>query len=353
MAIKSIAFYLPQFHPIPENDAWWGKGFTEWTNVTKAKPLFKGHYQPNLPADLGFYDLRLEESRLAQEELAQKYGITAFCYWHYWFGKGKRILERPLNDKLKSKDADMSFCLAWANESWSGIWHGCPKKILLEQTYPGKQDYIDHFYHMLPAFKDKRAFKVNGKIVFVVYRPYDLPDPNLFIKLWQGLAKKEGLEGFHFVGYNNNTHDNPKDIGFDAFVLTFETKMRRIKPPSKLRKLKAKIFKFPLYKYDYEEASKHFIVKEQLPFLYYPCVLPNWDNSPRSNLNGTILHNSTPNKFGKVLNEAVYCVKEREEDKKVIFIKSWNEWAESNYLEPDRRWGHRYLETFRNALIRS
>lgn len=143
--VKAIAFYLPQFHPIKENDEWWGKGFTEWTNVAKAKPMFPGHYQPHIPADLGFYDLRLSEARIAQADLAKKYGISAFCYWHYWFGNGRRILERPFQEVLESGTPDFPFCLAWANETWSGIWHGNPKTILVEQVYPGEQDYIDHF----------------------------------------------------------------------------------------------------------------------------------------------------------------------------------------------------------------
>src|SRR5690606_30741117 len=186
--VKAIAFYLPQFHPIKENDEWWGKGFTEWTNVAKAKPMFPGHYQPHIPADLGFYDLRLSEARIAQADLAKKYGISAFCYWHYWFGNGRRILERPFQEVLESGTPDFPFCLAWANETWSGIWHGNPKTILVEQVYPGEQDYIDHFNSILPAFKDKRYFKVDGKPLFMVYKPMEIPDLPLFVSTFRRLA---------------------------------------------------------------------------------------------------------------------------------------------------------------------
>jgi lipopolysaccharide biosynthesis protein len=176
---RLIAFYLPQFHPIPENDEWWNKGFTEWTNVAKAKPLFVNHYQPRLPADLGFYDLRVPETRLAQAEMAEHYGIEGFCYWHYWFA-GKRLLEKPFNEILRLKEPDFPFCLAWANQSWSGIWHGCPDKILIRQTYPGIDDYRDHFYALLDAFGDARYLTIDNKPIFLVYQPHALPDSRQF-----------------------------------------------------------------------------------------------------------------------------------------------------------------------------
>src|ERR1039457_4911938 len=176
MDVKLIAFNLPQFHPIPENDEWWGKGFTEWTNTAKAKPLFTGHYQPHVPADLGFYDLRLPESRKAQADMARAYGIEAFCYYHYWFA-GKRLLERPVNEIIESGEPDFPFCLCWANDTWSGIWHGTPKHILVEQTYPGYDDYKAHFDYLLKAFSDRRYLTIDGKPLFVVYQPYHMPDP--------------------------------------------------------------------------------------------------------------------------------------------------------------------------------
>ena len=199
---RVLALYLPQFHPIPENDLWWGKGFTEWTNVGKAKKLFPGHYQPRVPADLGYYDLRVPETREAQADLARQYGIEGFVYWHYWFGNGKRLLERPFNEVLASGKPDFPFALAWANESWRGFWHGVKtKETLIDQLYPGDEDYIAHFKAVLPAFKDKRYIKCHGKPVFFIYHHRDMPDVAHFIELWQKLARENGLPGIYFISH--------------------------------------------------------------------------------------------------------------------------------------------------------
>ena len=190
---RVIALYLPQFHPIPENDEWWGKGFTEWTNTAKAKPLFRGHIQPHLPADLGFYDLRAPETRMAQAEMAREHGIEGFSYWHYWFA-GKRLLERPFNEVLQSGEPDFPFCLGWANETWTGIWHGSPGRVLIEQTYPGIEDYKRHFQVVLEAFEDPRYMTVDGKPIFMIYMPKKLPNPREFTDCWRELADKAGLK---------------------------------------------------------------------------------------------------------------------------------------------------------------
>ena len=205
--VRVIAFYLPQFHPIPENDMWWGKGFTEWTNVGKAKPLFRGHYQPRVPADLGYYDLRLPEIREAQADLAREAGIEGFCYWHYWFGNGKQLLERPFNEVLESGNPDFPFCLGWANHTWkTSTWtqkNGArADNIIVEQLYPGREDYKMHFNYVLKAFKDPRYIKVAGKPLFVVFSPNSIPNCKTdFIEYWQELARLNGLPGIHFVGY--------------------------------------------------------------------------------------------------------------------------------------------------------
>ncbi len=223
-SIKTLAYYLPQFHPVPENDVWWGNGFTEWTNVAKAKPLFKNHWQPRLPADLGFYDLRLPEVREAQASLAKQYGIYGFCYWHYWFA-GRQIIERPLQEVIKLGRPDFPFCVAWANQTWQGTWHGLStNKILMEQTYPGEDDYKAHFYKLLPAFQDKRYIEVSGRKVFFVFRPMDIPDPKTFIDVWQNLAVKEGLKGFHFVGMHMPSGWKPELNGYDAMVQNWFTR---------------------------------------------------------------------------------------------------------------------------------
>ena len=205
---RVIAFYLPQYHPTPDNDKWWGKGFTEWTNVGKAKPLFRGHYQPKVPADLGYYDLRLPEVRAAQAELAKEAGIEGFCYYHYWFGDGKQELELPFNEVIRTGEPDFPFCLCWANESWHAkFWDkdgkASSKKLLIEQRYLGHEDNVKHFYSLLPAFKDKRYMKVDGKLLFLIYRPLDFENVSGFIQDWQKLARENELEGFHFVGQLN------------------------------------------------------------------------------------------------------------------------------------------------------
>lgn len=345
---RVIAFYLPQFHPIPENDEFWGRGFTEWTNVTKAKPLFKGHVQPKLAGDLGYYDLRLSEARNAQAELAAEYGIEAFCYWHYWFGNGKRIIERPFAEVLATGKPDFPFCLAWANQSWTGIWHGEPNRILLEQNYPGKEDYINHFNTILPALKDHRYVLVDGKPLFLVYSPFEIPDVVEFIEIWREMAEKAGLSGIHLVAIGNN----PKliEMGFDACTAHAPTEHKKITKKLSVKKLK-RFSKEPLpevYSYkDFVEQSNN----NDLPDFEYPGVLPNWDNTPRSGSNGLVLHDSRPELFETMLNKALVQVENRELEHKIVFLKSWNEWAEGNYVEPDSNYGKAYLETIRDVLV--
>lgn len=356
---RLIALYLPQFHPIPENDLWWGKGFTEWTNVAKAKPLFIGHQQPNVPADLGFYDLRVAEVREEQAELARAYGIEGFCYWHYWFGGGKRLLERPLNEVLASGKPDFPFCLAWANHTWSGVWHGCPDRILIEQTYPGVEDYTAHFYAMLNAFRDPRYMKVDGRNIFGVYKPRDLKEPGLFMDTWRELAAKEGLGGFYFIAMVDYPWDTP-DGGFDACTANPPVAMlthQNIKPLNE--EIEKKTLKYRFFSkekpqlpqiYSYESFVENAFPEKIRRRDFHPCVVPNWDNTPRSGLNGFVLQGSTPELYGKHLREAVSLVADNDPDHRLIFIKSWNEWAETNYLEPDLRWGHSYLEETRKAV---
>jgi len=218
---RAIALYLPQFHPVPENDAWWGRGFTEWTNTAKAKPMFRGHAQPHVPADLGFYDLRVPETRAAQAALARRYGIEAFCYYHYWFA-GRRILERPFAEVLASGQPDFPFCLCWANQTWSGIWHGAPDRILIEQTYPGPADHEAHFSALRPAFADPRYLRVEGRPLFLVYKPEELPDPAASLALWRRLAEAAGLGGLHILGMTSAPAWNPTVAGFDGKVVEWD-----------------------------------------------------------------------------------------------------------------------------------
>jgi len=367
--VRLIAFYLPQFHPIPENDEWWGKGFTEWTNVAKATPLFRGHYQPHIPADLGFYDLRVPETRIAQAELAREHGIEGFLYWHYWFA-GKRLLERPFNEVLKSGEPKFPFCLGWANDTWTGIWHGCPDKILIEQTYPGKKDEEAHFYTLLNAFGDERYITVDGHPVFLIYKPHMLPEPKRFIDHWKELAVKEGLKSIYFFGHAQTMQWKYEESGFDAMVphnpgLTLHHAFdyfnsKRNFPDNvclKLTKRKVKDFYKHVFSrpdvFLYKDYIKYALPELRKDFDEFHCVLPNWDNSPRCGANAFIFHDSTPELFKKHLREAIEQVAHREPEKRIVFIKSWNEWAEGNYLEPDQKFGKAYLHACKEEVYLS
>jgi len=355
---RLIAFYLPQFHPIPENDEWWGKGFTEWTNVASAKPLFKGHYQPHLPADLGFYDLRVPEIRSAQARLAQQHGVEGFCYWHYWFA-GRRMLERPFQEVLKSGEPNFPFCLAWANESWSGIWQGQPDKILIQQTYPGEQDYICHFQNLLGAFCDDRYIKIDGKPLFLVYMPDSLPDPQRFTDLWNELAVKAGLRGIYFVGIVERLWIHTP--GFDGYTYHLPGTFVKALPKRQLNKLVRQLRGRSIARYlpgssksplvvPYSSVMGNALRPIEFGEAHYPSVLPNWDSTPRHGLNALVLTDSTPESFRTHLREAIDIVQSRESDHRLIFVKSWNEWAEGNYLEPDSRFGNEYLEIVRDEV---
>jgi lipopolysaccharide biosynthesis protein len=366
---RLIAYYLPQYHPTPENDGWWGKGFTEWTNVAKMKPLFRGHYQPRLPADLGFYDLRIPEVRQQQADLAVHAGIEGFCYWHYWFGNGKTILERPFQEVLGSGQPNFPFCLGWANDSWTGVWHGCPGRTLLEQTYPGVGDERRHFYKLLRAFNDERYIKIDGKPLFVIYRPHLLPDPKRFIEHWNVLAIKEGLEGIYFVGNTDFSDWVPGRDGFDAYTLhnpgyTFYHGFgfsRGIRPRVVLfqRFFKKNVKKIPNfyvgkpYVLEYAEYIQKEFQRIENESLFFPCVVPNWDNTARCGMDGVVLKNSSPLLFGKELDSCMKHIEHRDFDKRIIFVKSWNEWAEGNYLEPDSVFGSKYLNVCRKFVFKT
>ncbi len=345
---RLIAFYLPQYHPIRENDKWWGKGFTEWTNVTKAKPLFRGHIQPKLPTDLGFYDLRVAEVRELQAQMAKEAGIEGFAYWHYWFGNGKQLLEYPFNEVLKSGKPNYPFCLAWANQTWTGIWHGSSNKTLIEQTYSGKEDYKNHFYHLLEAFRDSRYLKIGNKPIFLIYNPHSLPSFNEFKDCWNYLADKEGVGEFFFIGICSSNDDND----FNGFVQHAPILQKQIKESvtkKLIKKVKQKILKHPnIYNFqDYVDIA----IKQEIKNDEFPLVLPNWDNTPRSKERGLVLKDSTPKRFEYYLNEMISKIEDRPFDKRLIFIKSWNEWAEGNYLEPDIRFGGKYLEAIKETVL--
>ena len=354
LTARVIAFYLPQFHPIPENDEWWGQGFTEWTNVARARPMFKGHYQPHVPADLGFYDLRVPETRAAQAEMAQAHGVEAFCYWHYWFA-GRRILERPFHDVLKTGEPRFPFCLGWANQTWSGIWHGAPDRILIEQTYPGLADHEAHFYALLDAFRDERYLTVNGKPLFYIFRPKHLPDVRRATDLWRELAVRVGLKGLYLVAEAEDTWPAPQ-YGFDALVTVDLPSLRPWAPwwhpIANMRWRWNRWRRLPTV-YRYEDVEADLLPPRRPGVRSHPCLLPNWDNTPRSAVSGLVLHGSTPVLFRRHVLRALDQVASDPSEERIIFIKSWNEWAEGNHLEPDQRFGRGYLEVLRDGVSRT
>ena len=342
---RLLALHLPQFHPIPENDEWWGKGFTEWTNVARAKPRYPGHYQPHVPADLGFYDLRLSESLDAQADLAREHGIEGFVFWHYWFGDGKVLLDQPVQRWITSGTPAFGFALAWANQSWTGHWHGGPKRVLIEQSYPGPDDEVRHFQYLLPAFTDPRYLTVDGRPIFYVFRGESLPSPERFVEAWQSMAAKAGLPGLYLVAEMNDplgraTFRDPWAAGFDAAVdlrLPAERGRRAMLTMRALRKVGLP----EIYPY----ASKPL---QRAPFdparPIHPSLVPNWDNTPRAGRNGLVLHGATPSLFRRHVSAAFDFVQSAPIDRRLVFVKSWNEWAEGNHLEPDFRHGKGFLD---------
>lgn len=376
MKAKVIALYLPQFHPIPENNEWWGPGFTEWTNVAKAKPLFKGHYQPRIPADLGFYDLRLPEVREQQAELAREAGIAAFCYYHYWFN-GKEVLERPLNEVIERGKPDFPFCMCWANHTWSSAtWDrgGKASKILLEQTY-SKEDDINHFMRLLPMFKDKRYYKIDGRLVFSIYDVWRFGRIKEFISTWRRLAKEYGLPGFYFVGITSSTltidfktgkrvlpnlessarlFQEVLDMGFDA-VNSYGIRRGEMLAKGKFRSLASRALgmmhlSFGENTYDYATTVHGFFAPEDKWENVFPTIMPQFDRSPREATKEGIYVNATPEKFYNHICEAIDMIKDKEPEHQVIFMKSWNEWAEGNYVEPDLKYGHQWIKALAKAL---
>lgn len=353
--IRAIAFYLPQFYPTPENDEWWEPGFTEWTNVTRSKPLFRGHYQPRLPRDLGFYDLRVPETRERQAELARRAGIEGFCYWHYWFA-GRRMLDIPFREVVESGKPDFPFCLCWANHSWyAKTWTpGAPDKLLIEQTYPGEQDYIDHFYAMLPAFKDKRYMKINGKLIFGIFDPIGFQDIASFCSIWNNLAKENGLDGFHFFAFAS-TSKKVSQIDkrcYDSIVLSTISESYRNKYSiwGKLWQMIHEKMELP-YAIEYSKYIDVSIRLFKLNSNCIPCIAPDFDHSPRSGKKAVMLKNSTPDQWEKLCKEVVNINSSIKDEANIIFIKAWNEWGEGNYMEPDQKYGDEYIMAAGRAFL--
>lgn len=362
---KVIAFYLPQYHRIPENDEWFGEGFTEWANVKKAKPLFKGHYQPRIPDRLGYYDLSHPETREVQADMAKNAGISAFCYYHYWFGNGKQLLEMPLNEVIRLQKPDFPFCIAWANQTWyKKTWDPTQsllnKKVLVKQEYPGFNDIDDHFYSLLSAFKDKRYFKVHNKLLFVIYKVEKMPDLNEFMSRWQELATVNDLPGFYFVSYTDDISSISKSCHTNcgATILSLKTEpgifWRNADKWRKFYRIMISVLSntlsSPLNVVQYSKAIKKLISPVLKNSRIYPVLVPNWDYTPRRGMGSLIFHGSSPELFKKHVLQVLSLVKDKDPDDRIVFLKSWNEWGEGNYMEPDLRFGDGYLEALKHAL---
>lgn len=352
MQKRILSVYLPQFHPIPENDKWWGKGFTEWTNVTKAKPRFKGHYQPHLPSDLGFYDLRLHSVMKQQADMAKEAGISGFCFYHYWFN-GTRLLNEPLDAMLKNNTPDFPFMLCWANENWTRRWDGMEQDVLMKQEYSSEDD-LKHIQFLIKHFfSDDRYIQINGKPFIAIYRPSLFPNIQETLKLWNEEAINSGFKGIYAAYMQSfNYKVEPSQLGFDAAI---EFQPDFFEAPLSIN-LKGSIFTRLLNKLkikksiytknrvlDYGLFVDHMISKPTPEYKYYPCVTPSWDNSARK-ANANIIHGHTPELFAKWLDSTMRNFQPYSEEENFIFINAWNEWAEGNHLEPDQKWGRAFLE---------
>jgi hypothetical protein len=344
-AVRLIAFYLPQFHPIPENDEWWGEGFTEWRNVVQARPLFPGHHQPQLAADLGYYDLRAPETRAEQARLARQYGIGGFCYYHYWFA-GKRLLERPFTNVLASGEPNFPFCLCWANEPWSRQWDGRPNDVLQPQTY-SEEDDLAHIHSLIPALADPRAIKVGGKPLFLVYQGRELPDPARTVETWRREVDKAGLPGIYLIAVETGW-----DAGWDATTVGFDAKVL-FQPQFSILSTtpRTEIEGQPdLHVYEYDTAWPALAHPEPVNYRRYDTVFPAWDNTARKGERGWVVTGSTPAAYEEWLRIAITRAAKLPASERLVFINAWNEWAEGAHLEPDYKDGRVYLEATRRAV---
>ncbi len=341
---RLIAFFLTQFHPTAENDEWWGKGFTEWTNVTKASPLFNGHYQPHLPADLGFYDLRLREIRHEQIQLAKQYGIDGFCYHYYWFS-GTRILNRPLDEMLADPDSDMPFCLCWANENWTRRWDAAEHQVLISQKYLPDDD-LNFIKSLVPFFKDPRYIKLGGEPFLIVYRPQHLPNPRRTVQVWREYCENLGIGKIHVCAALTHGNEEYSQFGFDSGVEF---------PPHNLycRNVNDRIEFYEQFygnAMEYQDIAISYMGRQYPEQNVFKTVFPSWDNTARAHERALVVLNGTPENYECWLARTVEQARNMYPGKdRLVFINAWNEWAEGCHLEPDRRFQRRFLEATRRA----
>ena len=373
--MKIIAFYLPQFHSIPENDEWWGKDFTEWVNVKKAKPLSEDHNQPRVPLNNNYYNLREDKTKIWQADLAKKYGIYGFCYYHYWFD-GHMLLEKPMEQMLENTDIKLPFCICWANEPWTRAWVG-EKKTLIPQRYGNKKEWKEHFEYLLPFLKDDRYIcNDEGKPLFVIYRPEIMECLNDMLDYWQELALESGLPGLAF-SYQQLNFDLQKnkddsrfkyDIEFQPMYSFYNMNKNRFKFLRSVKRTIATIVerttgkdirqigrgnKFVGFnRVSYDDAWNEILKAKPVSKKSVPGAFVDWDNTPRHGEKGRVYIGATPEKLYKYMKQLIAKAKE-EYHTDMIFIDAWNEWAEGAYLEPDTRNGYGYLEAIKKALTES
>jgi GT2 family glycosyltransferase len=347
--VRVLAFYLPQFHPTPENDLWWGQGFTEWTNVSKTRPSYAGHYQPHLPTDLGFYDLRMREALVQQAGLAARYGIEGFCVYYYNFGS-RRVLHAPLDTVRANPDIPFNWCLCWANENWTRHWDGGDREILLEQNYDDAT-LASIIADAVAQAADPRYIRVAGKPLFLVYRPLLLPDPAAFARDCRAAFAQAGFSGVHLAYVESmeavDRHVRPADLGFDA-AIEFPPHGRAVPDDEPADIIKDD---WSGYRYNYPETVTAFIRRDSVPYPRYPAVFPSWDNTPRQPLKGTSFEGVSPEAFRVYVEEKIEEIRAfHMRDERLLFVNAWNEWAEGAHLEPDSGYGHRWLEALRDTL---
>ncbi|MGA0588071.1 glycoside hydrolase family 99-like domain-containing protein [Dyella sp. KRB-257] len=341
-----VAFYLPQFHPIPENDAWWGEGFTEWHNVTRALPQFEGHVQPRLPGSLGFYDLRLPDAMRRQMQLAREYGIGAFCSYFYWFA-GKTLLEQPLRQWLDDPALDLPICLCWANENWSRRWDGRADQVLIAQRHSA-QDDLAFIAHVAPYLRDPRYLRVDGKPLLLVYRPGLLPEPRNTAQRWRRWCREHGIGDIHLVYVQSFDNVDPADIGFDAAV-AFPPNNITPRPITDRFRLINPDFHGDIH--DWRELAAADPPRARFPL--YPTVNPGWDNEPRRSGRGRVFMHASPRAYGEWLRRSIAHAGTTQPAGRppLVFVNAWNEWAEGAVLEPDARLGHAWLHATRAAML--
>ena len=357
---KIIAFHLPQFHPIPENDSWWEPGFTEWTNVAKAIPLFPGHQQPRLPGELGFYDLRLPQARARQAELAREAGVHGFCFWHYWFGHGRRLLEQPVDAMLAAREPDFPFMLGWANQTWTGIWHGTPGRILITQEYPGYADVEQHCDVLMRHFEDRRYIHIADRPLLLVFDPGSEGFSSDYLEMYRDvLGRRHGVKPWFILRHTPNADPARPAFGDacyldPAFIMKDAAELTNGLDRTLIARLRRRIANrgfAPAWgprQIDYVRGAAA-VRQPQYTAQDIPCMIPNWDNTPRSGRNGWVFVNSSPEAFQRHATDTLSASRTGPLAD-IYFLKSWNEWAEGNHLEPDRRYGRGWMEAMREAI---